>query len=386
VVGGQGSAIDREALAAGGEFIMDIFTLLRFIAGLVLLILGGESLVRGASRLAAAIGISPLVIGLTVVAIGTGSPELAVCIQSALGGQSEIALGNVVGSNICNVLLVLGVSALAAPLMVSRQLVRLDVPLMIAASILLFLLSLDGHLGLLDGLLLTSGIVAYTFFAIYQSRKESRDKEALPSDKEGGKAIPMARSTSLSIALVILGIFLLVYGSRWLVSGAVEIAQLLGVSELIIGLTIVALGTSLPEITTSLIATLRGQRDMAIGNVVGSNIFNILAVLGLCSIAAPGGIGVPTAALRFDIPIMITVALACLPMFFTGNVIARWEGALFFGYYLAYTAFLILSASHHSALPLFSRVMMSFIIPLTFITLLLLFLRALRRGGREQRR
>jgi len=358
---------------------MDILTLSRFIAGLALLILGGESLVRGASRLASAIGISPLVIGLTVVAIGTGSPELAVCIQSALRGQPELALGNVVGSNICNVLLVLGISAMVAPLIVSRQLVRLDVPLMIGVSILLFLLSLDGIIGSLDGLLLFSGIVAYTIFAICRSRRENRDGNNSPAGENRQTQTATPRQISLSGLQVITGIVLLVYGSRWLVEGAVKIANLLGVSELIIGLTIVAVGTSLPEITTSVIATLRGQRDMAIGNVVGSNIFNIFAVLGLCGIVSPEGIVVPAEALRFDIPIMITAALACLPMFFIGYVISRWEGALFFGYYIAYTAFLILSASQHQALPLFSTVMMSFVIPLTFITLLILFLRAVRR-------
>jgi len=298
---------------------------------------------------------------------------MAVCIQSALRGQPEIALGNVVGSNICNVLLVLGLSAMVAPLIVSRQLVRLDVPLMIGVSILLFLLSLDGRLGRLDGLLLFTGIVAYTIFAIYQSKSENLDNPShnAPAAKAGGIA--------LSGLLIMVGVVLLVYGSRWLVEGAVMIASSLGVSELIIGLTIVAIGTSLPEMTTSVVATLRGQRDMAIGNVVGSNIFNILAVLGLCGIVSPEGIAIPAAALRFDIPIMITVALACLPMFFTGHVIARWEGALFFGYYLAYTAFLILSASQHEALPLFSMVMISFVIPLTLITLLILFLRAVRK-------
>jgi cation:H+ antiporter len=358
---------------------MDIANLIRFIAGLALLILGGESLVRGASRLATAIGISPLVIGLTVVAIGTGSPELAVCIQSVLWGQPEIALGNVIGSNICNVLLVLGISAMVAPLVVSRQLVRLDVPLMIGASILLFLLSLNGMLGRMDGLLLFAGIIAYMIFAIHQSRRETRAGNRSPAGEDGQPHPAAARGIAFSCFLVGAGVLLLVVGSRWLVDGAVRIAHLLGVGELIIGLTIVAVGTSLPEITTSVVASLRGQRDIAIGNVVGSNIFNILAVLGLCSMVAPGGIGVPAAALRFDIPIMITVALACLPLFFTGNRISRWEGALFFGYYIAYTAFLILSASQHQALPLFSRVMMSFVIPLTFITLLILVVQAVRK-------
>jgi len=357
---------------------MDALTLGLFIVGLVGLIIGAELLVRGASRLAIGFGISPLVVGLTVVALGTSSPELAVSVGSALSGQADIALGNVVGSNIFNVLFILGLSASLGALVVAQQLIRLDVPLMIGVAILPLLLGLDGNIGRADGLLLFAGIVAYLVFAIRQSRKETRQVEA-EYEHEFGQGRGMGPGQVLiQIGLVIAGLALLVIGARWLVNGAVAMARSLGLSELIIGLTIIAAGTSLPEVATSVIATLRGERDIAVGNVVGSNIFNILAVLGLTATFAPNGVAVPSAALRFDIPFMIAVSIACLPIFFTGYRIARWEGVLFLAYYVAYTLYLILDATGHDALPAYSTVMFEFVAPLTAVTLLVLVVRALR--------
>jgi cation:H+ antiporter len=348
-----------------------------FIAGLLFLIIGAEALVRGASRLAAVFGIAPLVIGLTVVAFGTSSPELAVSVKSALSGQASIALGNVIGSNIFNVLFILGASALIVPLVVSQQLVRLDVPLMIALSFLVLLLALDGRFGAVDGLLLVAGLVTYVWVLIRLSRKEtaSAKRQSVP---EAANANPKAAGWIRNISLVIVGLALLVLGSRWLVDGAVSFARHLGVSELIVGLTIVAAGTSLPEVVTSIIAALRGERDIAVGNVVGSNIFNILGVLGISSVVAPGGIPVSSAVIGFDIPVMIAVALACLPIFFTGGTISRTEGVLLLAYYVAYTAYLILAASHHDALPRFSAIMLEFVIPITVVTLIGLVLREAR--------
>jgi cation:H+ antiporter len=355
-------------------------TIVYFVLGLVILVLGAELLVRGASKLALSFGISPLVVGLTVVAFGTSSPELAVSVGSALSGQADIALGNVVGSNIFNVMFILGVSALIGALVVAQQLIRLDVPLMIGVSVLLLQLGLDGRVGRLDGLLLFAGIVAYTVFAIRQSRKESGPVQA-EYDHEFGQGRRMgAREVLRNVALVIAGLALLVLGARWLVDGAVSIARTLGLSELIIGLTIIAAGTSLPEVATSIIASIRGERDIAVGNVVGSNIFNILAVLGLTALVAPDGVAVQQAALRFDIPFMIAVAVACLPIFFTGYRIARWEGALFLAYYIAYTLYLILDATGHDALPAYSTVLIEFAAPLTAVTLAVLAARAWRKG------
>ncbi len=339
-------------------------------AGLALLVVGAEALVRGASRLAAAFGIAPLVIGLTVVAYGTSAPEMAVSIMSAYKGEADLAFGNVVGSNIFNVLLILGASALVVPLVVAQQLVRLDVPLMIALSFLVAILGWDGSIGRIDGLLLAAGAVAYTVFLIRQSRREKNATiEAEYDEAFGDHEKPTMLRHVANVAFIAAGLALLILGSRFLVRGAVSIAESLGVSELVIGLTIVAAGTSLPEVATSLIAAFRGERDIAVGNVVGSNIFNILLVLGVAGSVSPSGIPVAAAALRFDLPVMIAVAVACLPVFFTGHVISRWEGAVFLGYYAAYTAYLVLDATEHDALPAYSAVMGWFVIPLTALTL-----------------
>lgn len=350
-----------------------------FIAGLILLIIGAEALVRGASRLSAIIGISPLIIGLTVVAFGTSSPELAVSVNSGLKGQADIALGNVIGSNIFNVLFILGLSAAITPLAVSRQLIRLDVPLMIVVSLLVLLFGFDGRVNRWEGAVLFSGIILYTAFLIYQSRKErnggKKDEFTIEYGISNGKS---SRHWVINPALIVAGLGMLVLGSRWLVDSSVTIAQALGVSQLVIGLTIIAAGTSLPEVATSVIASIRGERDIAVGNVIGSNIFNILSVLGLASLVSPQGIQVSGAALRFDIPIMIAVAVACLPIF-TDYIIARWEGLLFVGYYVAYTVYLILAAIQHVALSFYSQMMFLFVVPITLLTLVIVKIYAFRK-------
>jgi cation:H+ antiporter len=356
-------------------------TLLFFLIGIVLLIVGAEAIVRGASRLAAAIGISPLVIGLTVVAFGTSSPELAVSLQASLEGEPDIALGNVVGSNIFNILFILGLSALITPLIVAQQLVRFDIPILIVISILVQVMALDGRVGRAEGLLLFAGVIAYTLFVVRQSLKESKAVRQ-EYEQEFGEAPKSRGMTVLNVTLVLAGLGMLMVGSRWLVNGAVEAATAMGVSEFIIGLTIIAAGTSLPEVATSVMASLRGERDIAVGNVIGSCIFNILAILGLSASIAPDGINVPTPAIRFDIPVMIAVSVACLPILFTGYRIARWEGLLFLVYYVCYTGFLVLDASDHDALPAFSYVMEAFVIPITLMTLGVLAYRYLRETAR----
>lgn len=346
--------------------------------GLACLVGGAEALVRGASRLAVALGISPLVVGLTVVAFGTSAPELAVSVQSALEGQAGIAVGNVVGSNIFNVLFILGISALIVPLSVSLQLVRLDVPLMIAVSLLVLLMGWDGRISVLEGGLLFAGIIVYTLFLLIQSRREGKAGQEEFADEYGE---PEPRSTSRTLRhllLIVGGLALLILGSRLLVDSAVTLARNFGVSDLIIGLTIVAAGTSLPEVVTSIVAALRGERDIAVGNVVGSNLFNLLCVLGLTAVVAPGGLEVSVAALRFDIPVMIAVALACLPIFFTGYTIARWEGGLFLAYYVAYTVWLVLHATGSALQASYAAAMAGFVLPLTAVTLLVLAVRAWR--------
>jgi cation:H+ antiporter len=350
-------------------------SLLWFALGLLTLVVGAELLVRGASKLAMTLGVSPLVVGLTVVAFGTSSPELAISVQSAWSGQVDIALGNVVGSNIFNVLFILGISALITPLMVHQQLIRREVPLMIGASLLLWAFAADGGISRWEGILLFVLLTAYIVFAIRQSRRETAEvqQEYAESMTVAGKG--WDRHWSVQVVLILVGLGLLVLGSRWLVEAAVEFARALGISELVIGLTLVAAGTSLPEIATSVMAAIRSERDIAVGNVVGSNLFNILGVLGLSSAVAPASLTVAPSMLSFDLPVMVAVALACLPIFFTGNLIARWEGGLFFAYYLAYAAYLILLASHHDALGPYSAVMGTFVLPLTGITLAVLALR-----------
>jgi cation:H+ antiporter len=348
-----------------------------FLAGLALLVLGGNALVRGASVLAARLGIPPLVIGLTVVAWGTSAPELAVSLGAAFRGQGDIALGNVVGSNVVNILGVIGASALAAPLFVSRRLVRLDVPILIGLSVAVYVLALDGRIGLGDGLVLVAAGVAYTVFAIRTSRGEAGAGEA--------NAPGRARALAAQVTLVLLGLVLLAAGGRLLVDSATVFARSLGVSELVIGLTVVAVGTSLPEVAASVIAAWRGERDIAVGNAVGSNIFNLAAVLGLTSVVAPGGVPVAEAALALDIPVMIAVAVACLPLFFTGQAVTRWEGVLLLAYYGAYTLYLVLAAQRHAMLPLYSHTMTLFVIPLTVLTLAIVVLREVRQRRRGTR-
>lgn len=365
---------------------MSIVDTVMFLVGLGLLVGGGELLVRGASRLAALIGISPLVVGLTVVALGTSAPELAVSIQSIVAGQGDIALGNAVGSNIFNILFILGIVALVSRLSVSDQLVRLDVPVLIGVSGLLLLLSLDGGLGRLDGALLVVLLVAYIVLLIVLSRRETARERDGNHQEASERESPTLRNVAAQVGLFLSGLALLVLGVRWFVDSAVIMARALGVSELIVGLTVVAAGTGAPEVATSIIATLRGQRDIAVGNVIGSSIFNILAVLGLASIVTSAGVPVATAALNFDIPVMLVAAIACLPIFFTGGCVERWEGLVFLSYYAAYVAYLILDATGHAAIQGYSVIMLVFVIPLTVITLVLLTIRAMRQNVRHGRR
>lgn len=350
------------------------------VAGLLALFAGGELLIRGATRLAAAAGIPPLIVGLTVVAFGTSAPELAVTLQAALNGQTDLVIGNVVGSNIANILLILGVAALITPLTVAQNLIRIDVPLMIAASLTAFAFAADGQVSRLEGAALATAIVAYTLFAIRSGRRESQAVAGEYGSAYGEEGRAALRRLPLHLALAAAGIGLLVVGAGWLVEGAVAVARALGVGELIIGLTVIAVGTSLPELAASIVAAVRGQRDIAVGNVVGSNLFNLLSVLGFTAIAAPAGVQVPSEALAFDLPVMTAVAVACLPIFFNGYRIARWEGALFVGYYAAYVAYLVLTATDSPARPGFGAAVGYFAAPITAVTIGVIAYRQWRAG------
>ena len=340
------------------------------IGGLVLLTVFSEQFVVGAARIAKALRMSAIVIGAVVIGFGTSLPELLVSVVAAVGGAPDIALGNVVGSNIANVLLVLGAAAaFGGGLVVAQKIVRIDVPLMIAASVVVFLMSLDNLLGRIEGAVLFSGIVVYVGWTVRTARSTTPEVSAEYEEEFGdvGPASPW-----VDVALLLGGMAALVVGSAWLVDSSVSIAADLGVSDLVIGLTVVALGTSAPELATSLIAARRGERDIAVGNAVGSNLFNLLSVLGLTALVAPDGVAVSEDALRLDMPIMIAVAVACLPVFFSGYALKRWEGSLFLAYYLAYLAFLVLDQTGSGLRNPFAVVMAVFVIPLTVITLVVI--------------
>lgn len=346
---------------------MDLIDVVRIVGGLVLLVGGGEFLVRGASSLATRVGMSSLVVGLTVVSVATSAPELAVSLGAVWRDEPDLAVGNVVGSNIVNVLLVLGISALIIPLAVRIRLVRFDLPFMVGMSVLLLVLALDGGIGTVDGIILLAVLVVHTGLTVVIARRgggeEPVDVPPLPTTKRRA-------SIWLSLLFVAVGVAMLVLGANLLVQGAVNVATAFGVGSLVVGLTVVAIGTSLPELATSIVALRRGERDLAVGNVVGSNIANIGLVLGLPAVLASGGIPVAAAAIALDIPLMIAAALALLPIAFTGFIVARWEGGLFVALYLAYTGFLILAATRHAALEGFTDVMAWFVLPLVAVTLI----------------
>ncbi|WP_295362637.1 calcium/sodium antiporter [Arenimonas sp.] len=342
-------------------------TLLLFLAGLALLILGADLMVRGASRLSLSLGIAPLVVGLTVVSFGTSAPELAISVKSALDGQADLALGNVVGSNIFNVLFILGLSALVAPLVVDRQLIGQDVPILIGLSLLVGWMALDRDISRGDGLVLVLLLVAYTGLLYWSGRRAA--PAAVEDPLVVGAESPWLSKLWVQLLLIVVGLALLVLGSRWLVTAAIEMATAFGVSPLVIGLTIVSAGTSLPEVATSVVAAARGEREIAVGNVIGSNIFNLAAVLGITALITPDGLAVARSLLAFDLPVMIAVAVACAPVLFTGHLIARWEGALFLAYYAFYVTYLVLFAQDHDALDGYSLVMTTVVIPLTAVTL-----------------
>jgi len=356
-----------------------------FLGGLTLLVVGAYALVRGASKLALSFGISPLVVGLTIVAFGTSAPEVAVSVGAVLDGKTDIAIGNVVGSNIFNVLFILGISALIAPLVVNIQLIRQEVPIMLGASLLLLAFTLDGKLSSIEGGVLFALLATYTVFLIVQSRRETQ-----AARDEFGDALEAAEPGlwdshwAVQIGMIAAGLAALVLGSDYLVQASVKFAQDMGVSDLVIGLTIVAAGTSMPEVATSIAAAVKGERDIAVGNVVGSNIFNILGCLGLSGLMS-GSVGLVMAPslLTFDIWVMLAVSLACLPVFITGREIARWEGGVFLGYYFAYAAYLILAAQQHDALRAFSSLMSGFVVPLTVMTLVVVTIRRPPAAGQR---
>ncbi len=312
------------------------------VLGLVLLTAGAELVVRGGSRLATLAGVSPLVVGLTIVAVGTSAPELAIGIDSARQGVGDLALGNIAGTNIVNTLLVLGLIAFLAALPLHPRVPRIDLPVMVGAAALLLVMSLDGHLSVADGVVLLVGGVVYTVGVVRTSRREdpglgAEFEEMLegPEQERG----PLPRTSAVlgkQVVVVIVGLALIVLGADRLVSGAVSIATSLGVSDAFVGLTVVAIGTSAPELVTAIVASVRGERDIAVGNLFGSSVYNVLIILGLTVVASPGGLDVPSDLLRFDLPVMLAVSILCIPVFLTGHKVSRREGAMFLSLYAVY--------------------------------------------------
>jgi len=348
-----------------------------FIAvGIVLLVIGADALVSGASRIAQRFGIPPLIVGLTIVSIGTSMPEITVSTTAALAGSTELALGNVVGSNIFNVLLILGIAALILPLSVQISVIRQEVPVMIGFSLLLFALILDGSLSAIEsGLLLILGI-AYLLLLVVQARRAARAGRDVAVD------LPDATGWLARVPaplLMVIGLVGLVSGAQLLVQGASAIALSFGVSELVVGLTVVAIGTSLPEVAASVAAVLRGERDLAIGNVVGSNVFNIALCLGLAGLVAPSGLLAPAQLIGFDLRFMVVVAIVLLPLIFTGYGVSRLEGALLLCWCAIYLVWTVLAATNHAMLEPFSRIALIGLFPATVVFLVVTVVMVLRK-------
>lgn len=322
---------------------MSIWDWARLLLGLGLLGVGGEFLVRGATRLARALGISPLVVGVTVVAVGTSAPELAVSLQAVFQGQPDVSIGNVIGSNLLNLLVVLGAAAVLVPLVVAQRLIWWDIPVMILATGLVWFCARDGHLSRAEGAGFLILLVAYLVAAV---RLSSGESEAVRAEYEKEFSVSAGAGwggSGREILLMLVGLGFLMGGADVFVDGAIGIARSLGLSELIISLTIVAIGTSLPELVTALVAATRGENDIAVGNVVGSNIMNLLAILGMTALIAPGGLAVPAAVLSFDMPVLLLASVACLPFLGSGHRLSRAQGGLFLLAYAAYIFWLFYS-------------------------------------------
>jgi len=319
------------------------------LIGFVLLYFGAEWLVKGSSSLARSLGVTPIVIGLTVVAFGTSAPELVVSLISSIKGKSMIAVGNVVGSNICNIALVLGLSALFNPIKSDPSVIRRDIPIMLGVSLYLLVLSLNSTLGRIEGATLFAGIIAYTFINYYLAKKETRDAaggEVAAAIKSELEEIGYIASRPKQILLVVVGIAGVVGGAQMVVESAVYIMTELGVSEKFIGLTIVAFGTSLPELATSVVAAMRGEMDISIGNLVGSNVFNIMSVLGAASLVRPIPIpgGFFESGLWIDYLVMLSTSFLPWLLMRRTYTVDRKGGALLLSCYVAYLAYLIIKA------------------------------------------
>jgi cation:H+ antiporter len=326
---------------------VNALTVIEFVAGLLLLMAGAEILIRGASKLALTVGITPLVVGLTVVAFGTSSPELAVAVEAVRGGTPGVSNGNIVGSNIFNSLVILGLAALVSPLTVHREIFRVQVPVLIGASLLFFVLAMDGRLVPIEGILLFCLALGYIGFTVRHGREQAHDGHFA----EQLELEPIAHQTrwknaldiALRVGMIAGGLVMLVFGSDLLVESSVRVASQLGVSDFLIGVTVIAAGTSLPEVATTITAALHDQRDIAIGNAIGSSILNLLVVFGLSTSLSADGTPIDGQALSFDIPFMLACAVLLFPIVFSERRISRLEGGVLLVAYLAYVFYIVLA-------------------------------------------
>lgn len=303
--------------------------------GILMLYAGAEGLVRGSSSLALRIGIAPLVVGLIVVSFGTSSPEFVISLKAALENNGNISLGNVVGSNIANIALILGVASLIKPMKVQAQVVRREIPIMIFVSLMLVLFLINHEINRIEGIIFSIGIIVYSVISVYLAKKEN-NKFIEEEFTEG--ISKKSLQTWLAVVFIIIGLGLLIVGANLFLEAAVEIAKIFGMSQAVIGLTIVAIGTSLPELVTSAVASIKNEADIAIGNAVGSNVFNILLILGITAIIIP----INAEEISYiDLGVMLIAAVIILPLSRTGFVLNRWEGALLLTGYLVYLYTLI---------------------------------------------
>lgn len=345
-------------------------TILLFIAGLVALIGGAELFLKGVDHFGLKWGVSPVVMGLTVVAFATGAPELAISIKAASTGSADLVLGNIIGSNIANILLILGIVAILKPINITRRIIRIDVPMVIGASLLVFILAFDGSLTTFDGVIFIAGLLCYSLFTFFQIKKERKKGKETEIFEYGESEDELASGTFFyikNIGFLLIGLALIVLGANWMVESAVTIARLLGLSELVIGLTIVSIGTSLPEVATSVASARKGNADIAVANVMGSNLYNVLLTLGLTLIIAPTALDVSAQALGFDLPFMVAVSIVCVPIFIAGFNLTRSDGIIFLFYYTSYLTYLVLDAYSSSLVQVTENAFMWGILPATLI-------------------
>lgn len=325
---------------------MNLHPSLVFLGGLVVILFGAELVLRGAVRLAAMLGVQPIVVGMTVVALGTSAPELAIGITAVLEDRGELAVGNIAGTNIFNILFILGLTSAIRALPLTRSSIRLDVPVMIASALTLLWMCRDRVLSRGEGLVLVGAAVAYTVALFHSSRRETGPVRREFAQEYGPQALQVAQGGLPGVwysALTLAGMGLTVLGAHWIVDSATSLARMFGVTDAIIGLTVVAVGTSAPELATTVVATIKNERDVAVGNLIGSSVYNVLVILGATAIAAPHGVDVSSDVLWIDLPLGAAVAIVCYPVFRSDRMVSRREGMAFLLAYFAYmTALLIL--------------------------------------------